>query len=128
MLTRLLTHQKIVYEILHRKFDGLTKIQEKKMKSCWLTPDDWELLRSLHHMLEGFYVATTIISSSNYPTLADVYWITTQLNRILQVKPEDNNYTRLLKGAALDGLEEYTSVHVSKDQRHATLVNHPPLF
>ncbi|CAF3013655.1 unnamed protein product [Rotaria sp. Silwood2] len=74
MLDRPLEHQTIIDNVVRRKFNGLTLVQTNRLKLAALTPNDWDVLRTLHHVLTGFDSATTIVSASHYPTLSDSFW------------------------------------------------------
>lgn len=122
MLDRLLEHQSLIDNVVRRKFDGLTVVQKNRLKLAALTPDDWDVLRALHHVLTGFDVATTIISASHYPTLADSFWAISKLRQILISTTEDSRYVELLKKTALNYLETYIQKHLSNEQQEGMLV------
>jgi hypothetical protein len=88
-----------------------------------LTPDDWDVLQALHHVLIGFDAATTIISVSYYPTLADSFWAITKLRQILIATVDDCLYIELLKKTALNYLDMYIQKHLSKEQQEGMLVS-----
>ncbi|CAF4426706.1 unnamed protein product, partial [Rotaria magnacalcarata] len=54
MVDRLLECQILIDTVVRRKFDGLTIAQTNRLKLAALTPDDWDVLRALHHVLMGF--------------------------------------------------------------------------
>ena len=123
MLDRLLEHQTLIDTVVRRKFDGLTVVQANRLKLAALTPDDWDVLRALHHVLMGFDIATTIISASHYPTLSDSFWAITKLRQILISKEDNSRYTELLKKSALNYLDTYVQKHLSKEQQEGMLVS-----
>ena len=98
-------------------------VQANRIKLSALTSDDWDVLRALHHVLKGFDIATTIISSSHYPTLADSFWAVNKLRRILIPTKDDCRYIELLKMTALNYLNAYTEKHSSNVQQQGMLVN-----
>ena len=123
MLDRLLQHQFIVDGVVRRKFDGLTAVQSNRLKLAALSPDDWDILRALHHVLMGFDTATTLISASYYPTLADSFWAIAKLRQILNSTTDDSRYIDLFKKSALNYLEVYIQKHLSKEQQEGMLVS-----
>jgi hypothetical protein len=123
MLDRLLEHQTLVDTVVRRKFDGLTVVQTNKLKLAALTPDDWDVLRALHHVLSGFDYATTLISASHYPTLSDSFWSITKLRQILSSNIDSSPYIELLKKTALNYLDTYIQKHLSKEQQEGMLVS-----
>lgn len=123
MLDRLLQHQIIVDDVVRRKFDGLSTVQSNRLKLAALSPDDWDILRALHHVLIGFNTATTLISASYYPTLADSFWAIAKLREILSSNTSDCRYIDLFKKSALNYLDVYVQKHVSKEQQEGMLVS-----
>ncbi len=123
MLGRLLEHQSLVDSVVRRKFTGLTTVQTNRLKLAALTPDDWDVLRALHHVLMGFDAATTIISASYYPTLADSFWAITKLRQMLITTADDSLYIELLKRTAVNYLDMYIQKHLSKEQQEGMLVS-----
>ena len=83
MLDRLIEHQVLIDTVVRRKFDGLNYVQMNRLKLAALTPDDWDVLCALHHVLMGSYVATTIVSASHYPTPSNSFWAITKTRQIL---------------------------------------------
>ena len=102
MLDRLIEHQTLIDTVVHRKFDGLTFVQTNRLKLAALTPDDWDVLRALHHVLMGFDIATTIVSATYYPTLSDSFWAITKLRQILSSNKENSLYVELLKRKCIE--------------------------
>ena len=123
MLDRLFEHQTLVDTVVRRKFDGLTYVQTNRLKLAALTPDDWDVLRALHHVLSGFDQATKLVSASQYPTLSDSFWALTKLRQILTSNTDRSRYVELLKKTALNYLETYIQKHVSKEQQDGMLVS-----
>lgn len=123
MLDRLLEHQTLIDTVVRRKFDGLTAVQANRLKLAALTPDDWDVLRALHHVLFGFDAATTIISASHYPTLSDSFWAITKLRQILVLNKDNSRYTELFKKSALNYLDIYVQRHLSQEQQEGMLVS-----
>ena len=123
MLDRLIGHQSLIDNVVRRKFNGLTSVQTNRLKLAALTPDDWDVLRALHHVLKGFDTATTIVSASYYPTLADSFWAIAKLRQILTTSTENCPYLELLKKTALNYLEIYVQKHLSKEQQEGMLVS-----
>lgn len=123
MLDRLLQHHALIDTVVRRRFDGLSTVQSNRLKLAALTPDDWDVLRALHHVLMGFDVATTIISASEYPTLSDCFWAINKLRQILISSSDISRYCELLKKTALNFLDIYIDKHVSKQQQEGMLVS-----
>ncbi|CAF1551639.1 unnamed protein product, partial [Rotaria sp. Silwood1] len=121
MLDRLLEHQTIIDNVVRRKFNGLTLVQTNRLKLAALTPDDWDVLRALHHVLTGFDSATTIVSASHYPTLSDSFWAIAKLRQILISKTDPSRYIEILKKTALNYLDAYIQKHLSKEQQEGML-------
>ncbi|CAF1391925.1 unnamed protein product [Rotaria sp. Silwood1] len=122
MLDRLLEHQTIIDNVVRRKFNGLTLVQTNRLKLAALTPDDWDVLRALHHVLTGFDSATTIVSASHYPTLSDSFWAIAKLRQILISKTDPSHYIEILKKTALNYLDAYIQKHLSKEQQEGMLI------
>ena len=123
MLDRLLEHQTLIDTVVRRKFDGLTYVQTNRLKLAALTPDDWDVLRALHHVLSGFNLSTTLISASHYPTLSDSFWAITKLRQILTANIDHSRYIELFKKTALNYLDMYIQKHLSKEQQEGMLVS-----
>lgn len=124
MLNRLIDNQLLIDNVVRKKFDGLTSIQEKRLRAAALMPDDWELLRALHSVLRCFSIATTILSGSFYPTQSDAFWSINKLRQILNSTEDDSDYTRLLKNTAANYLDAYLEKHISKEQQNGMLVGY----
>ncbi|CAF3687586.1 unnamed protein product [Rotaria socialis] len=122
MVDRLLERQILIDTVVRRKFDGLAIAQTNRLKLAALTPDDWDVLRALHHVLMGFDIATTIISASHYPTLSDSFWAITKLRQILISNQDNSRYTEVLKKSALNYLYIYIQKHLSKEQQEGMLI------
>ena len=123
MLDRLLEHQTIIDTVVRRRFDGLTRVQADRLKLAAFTPDDWDVLRALHHVLMGFYQATAIVSASLYPTLSDSFWALRKLRQILLGSSEQSRYQELMKRSLLNYLDIYTVKHLSNEQQQSMLVS-----
>ena len=115
MVDRLIENQTLIDNIVRRNFDTLTPIQSDRIRLAALTPDDWNVLRALHHVLTGFDVATAIVSASLYPTLADAFWAICKLRRIFSMKDNSSGYIELMKKTALNYLNAYINKHLSRD-------------
>ena len=122
MLDRLIGHQTIVDTVVRRKLDGLTVAQMNRLKLTVLTPDDWDVLRTLHHVLMEFVSATTIVSASYYPSLSDSFWAIAKLRQILNSNTDPSRYIGFFKRTALNYLEAYIQKHLSKEQQEGMLV------
>lgn len=124
MLSRIIDNQLLVDNVVRKKIDGLSTIQEKRLRAAALTPDDWELLRALHGVLRCFSIATTILSGSFYPTQSDAFWSISKLRQILKSTDDDSHYSRLLKNTAANYLDAYVQKHISKEQQNGMLVGY----
>ena len=122
MLDRLLEHQMVIDTVVRRRFDGLTRVQANRLTLAAFTPDDWDVLRALHHVLMGFHQATTIISASLFPTLSDSFWALQKLRQILLASSNLSRYDELFKGSLLNYLDVYVAKHLSREQQEGMLV------
>jgi hypothetical protein len=74
MIKRLIGLRGLADDIfMKRDFQGLTPVQEKKLRLLVFTFDDWELLSALYDCLDPFDRATTILSG-DYPTQSMSYF------------------------------------------------------
>ena len=123
MLDRLIGHQTTVDTVVRRKFDGLTVAQMNRLKLVALTPNDWDVFRALYDVLMGFDSATTIVSTSYYPSLPNSFWAIAKLRQILSSNTDPSRYIESFKRTALNYLEAYIQKHLSKEQLEGMLVN-----
>lgn len=125
MLKRILNHQEVVKIVLTRKFPTLNSAQKTTLNRCALTNSDWEMIKTVHDILEPFEVATRVLSGQYYPTLA-LAQITINILRLsLQPKDTDTVEAVIIKNNVLKQLVHYFDNTISKEQQKIMLVSAP---
>jgi len=91
MIQRLLLYQNIL-GVFYNNFDsldGITSKQKTKLVELKLTDLDWNLLQSIHEVLERFNNATEMLSGRSYPTLSLAYPVIYSLYNYLNNRSSD---------------------------------------
>ena len=99
LLDRLLFHKEILKNIFlfPSNFDGLTDQKKKTLHELTIKQNEYDLLYSLWQVLEPFMVATTVLSSQNYPSMAYSFLIWRFLSHFLYSTSSDEPLILALK-------------------------------
>ena len=102
---------------------GLKKRQYEKLRKSSFSRFDWLCLTALKNVLFPFYIATTLLSGSKYPTLSLSYPVLLALKTFLTIKnTNDDPLESALKELLLIEFKYYFGEQISWEQKRATLV------
>ena len=122
MLNRLLVFQPVLGELFSDLggLNGVTKMQQVKLKKNHLCISDWDILKSLRDVLDRFSDATDLISGKNYQTLSIVYGVKLSLDHFLHDGTGDTN-TRLIKQMSQGEFDRYMTLPM--DSKEAIMIS-----
>lgn len=123
MVKRLLQHQEVVKSVFVKRFKNLNSLQKSSLEQIALTLHDWEILQSLHKLLEPFELATRVLSAKKYPTLALAYTTINILRRGLEEFEDDDKLVAVLKKSLLVQFKYYFDSTMSDQQKELMIVS-----
>ena len=85
----------------------LTRAQSTKLHRLELTSSDWNLLKTLSHILNPFDLATKLLSGRRYPTIGLCLFAIHHLKIFLDDTDADSESEKRLKRCLLDKITKY---------------------
>ncbi|CAG8813136.1 3052_t:CDS:1, partial [Racocetra fulgida] len=86
-------------------------IKNRDLSNFYLQDDDWLVVNSLIQLLEPFFIATEILSTSTYPTISDVrltiIGLLRHLESFLETYPDTNLDECMVANSINFKLQEY---------------------